>query len=94
MVGLEILSGITPYAAMRLNDSEWLEAMEKRRVLPQKEHYLSVRHGAWTPLRSCWKWNPSERPTIQKLKDYFDHHYAPDSTQRQKVVYIIVRADD
>jgi hypothetical protein len=25
---------------MRLNDSEWLEAMEKRRILPQKEHYL------------------------------------------------------
>ncbi|KAG1728890.1 kinase-like domain-containing protein [Suillus lakei] len=77
MMGLEILSGKIPYVE-RGRDSGFIAAIQANKI-PKKAYYPLVRHGAWSAFLNCWKTNPSERPTIQRLSDYLDYQYGPDS---------------
>lgn len=82
MTGLEILSGKIPYVECR-RDSEFVKATAAHKI-PNKAYYPFVRHGAWSAFVHCWKTNPSERPTIQRLNDYLDHQYGPDSKKASR----------
>ncbi|KAG0702900.1 kinase-like domain-containing protein [Suillus ampliporus] len=77
MTGLEILSSKIPYVEIK-TDSQLVAAMVANK-LPNKAHYPLVRHGAWSAFECCWKKNPSERPDVQRLNDYLDQQYGPDS---------------
>lgn len=79
MTGLEILSSKIPYVEFK-TDSQLVAAMVANK-LPNKAHYPLVRHGAWSAFEHCWKRNPSERPDVQRLSDYLDDKYGPDSSR-------------
>ncbi|KAG1818346.1 kinase-like domain-containing protein [Suillus variegatus] len=81
MTGLEILSGKIPYVEFK-KDSQLVTAIARDNKLPNKAHYDPlVPSGAWTAFVGCWERNPSERPLVQRLSDYFDENYGPDSTR-------------
>lgn len=82
MTGLEILSGKIPYVEYH-RDSEFVKAIVAHKI-PNRAYYPFVRHGAWSAFVHCWKTNPSERPTIQRLNDYLDHQYGPDSKKASR----------
>ncbi|KAG1794370.1 kinase-like domain-containing protein [Suillus plorans] len=80
MTGLQILSGKIPYVEFK-TDSELAKAIADNK-LPNKAHYDPlVPSGAWTAFVKCWERNPRERPPVQRLSDYFDKNYGPDSTR-------------
>ncbi|KIK44091.1 hypothetical protein CY34DRAFT_803123 [Suillus luteus UH-Slu-Lm8-n1] len=78
MTGLEILSNEIPYVEYN-HDNKFVMAVEAKR-LPNMEFYPQVPHGTWTAFENgCWKYNPSKRSDVQRLSDYLDKHYGPDS---------------
>jgi len=78
-LGAQILSSKIPYVEFK-TDSQLVAAMVANK-LPNKAHYPLVRHGAWSAFEHCWKRNPSERPDVQRLSDYLDDKYGPDSSR-------------
>lgn len=78
MTGLEILSGEIPYVEFK-KDSQLITVIGNK--LPNKANYPLVPSGAWTAFVKCWERDPRERPSVQRLSDYFDKHYGPDSTR-------------
>lgn len=79
MTGLEILSSKVPYVEWK-QDNQVVKAMVANKF-PNKAYYPLVRHGAWTLFEHCWKKIPSERPDVQRLSDYLDKNYGPDSSR-------------
>ncbi|KAG2347498.1 kinase-like protein [Suillus weaverae] len=79
MTGLEILSSKIPFVEFK-TESQLVAAMVANK-LPNKAYYPLVRHGAWSAFEHCWKKNPSERPDAQRLSNYLDEKYGPDSSR-------------
>lgn len=79
MTGLEILSNKIPYVEFR-TDGRVVEAMMANKV-PDKARYPLVPHGAWSAFERCWKKDPSERPEVQRLSNYLDDKYGPQSSR-------------
>lgn len=61
------------------HDNKFVKAVEDKK-LPNMEFYPHVPHGTWTAFENgCWKYIPSQRSDVQRLSDYLDKHYGPDS---------------
>ncbi|KAG2043905.1 kinase-like domain-containing protein [Suillus americanus] len=72
MTGLEILSGIVPYAD-KMGDGELIYCICQRGI-PNRHLYPRVRSGAWSMLQACWA-DEGMRPAVSDLKRYLDNLY-------------------
>ncbi|KAG2109255.1 kinase-like domain-containing protein [Suillus discolor] len=77
MTGLEILSGKIPY--VEIGDKQIPMTIADNKLPNKAQYYPPVPSGAWSAFLKCWEMNPSERPPVQRLSDYFDKNYGPDS---------------
>lgn len=73
MTGLEILSGVVPYADKQ-GDSELIYYICQRWGRPNKAYYPRVSPAQWTMLGACWQ-DAGMRPAASQFVQHLDHHY-------------------
>lgn len=73
MTGLEILSGIVPYAD-KIGDGELIYCICQRREIPSKGLYPRVPDGTWSMLMACWG-DEGMRPAVSQLIKHLDNRY-------------------
>lgn len=73
MTGLEILSGIVPYADKN-GDGELIYCICQRRGIPNRHLYPRVSGGTWSMLMACWA-DEGMRPAVSELIRYLDNLY-------------------
>ncbi|KAG1782024.1 kinase-like domain-containing protein [Suillus placidus] len=73
MTGLEILSGIVPYAD-KIGEGKLIYCICQQRRIPNKFLYPQVTDGAWSMLMACWG-DEGMRPAVSSLVKYLDDCY-------------------
>ncbi|KAG1878875.1 kinase-like domain-containing protein [Suillus subluteus] len=72
MTGLEILSGIVPYAD-KMGDGELIYCICQRGI-PNRHLYPRVHSETWSMLKACWE-DEGRRPAVSDLIRYLDGLY-------------------
>ncbi|KAG1824440.1 kinase-like domain-containing protein [Suillus subaureus] len=70
MTGLEILSGLMPYAD-KTGDAELIYCICQQRGKPSRHLYPRVQNGTWSMLKACWA-DEGMRPAVSELIRYLD----------------------
>jgi serine/threonine protein kinase len=65
----QIFSGEKPFQHIRFDASVILHVVLGGR--PNREHFQQISNKIWTVMDSCWRGNPSQRPTMTALSQFF-----------------------